>query len=101
MEDNLGAVAALLPGVRVEPVRASTRRFRHIVLRRDLATIRSYRREGLLSWAALLKSYLPPVAFFDFDIRDWRVTGMTILDLARIVLRPIVRRVFPRRHSTA
>jgi D-aspartate ligase len=90
-----------LIGVRVEPVRASTRRFRHIVLRRDLATIRSYRREGLLSWAALLKSYLPPVAFFDFDIRDWRVTGMTILDLARIVLRPIVRRVFPRRHSTA
>ncbi len=72
-----------LIGEPVTPVHPNHRDFRHIVLGRDLVTIQSYRKEGLLSWGALLHSYRPPVAFFDFDIRDWRITARNVVTLIR------------------
>ena len=63
-----------LIGENVTPVAPLSLNFRHIVLSRDFGCIGQYRRAGLLTWSALLKSYRPPVAFFDFDVRDWRVT---------------------------
>lgn len=86
-----------LIGLHVEPTKPLKGDFRHIVLWRDFATIRSYRREGLLSWRSLLWSYRPPVKFYDFDLRDWRLAGRTIVGLARIVVGPTIRRVFPKR----
>ena len=83
-----------LIGVPVAELTPESRAFRHIVLQRDFATIGSYRRAGLLSWGSLIRSYRPPVAFFDFDLRDWRVTASTIASLARIVLGPPIRRLF-------
>jgi hypothetical protein len=86
-----------LIGAPVTPVAPIPRDFRHIVLFRDFETIPSYRREGLLTWGSLLWSYRPPVAFFDFDFRDWRVTASTVATLARIVASPVLRRIFPKR----
>jgi predicted ATP-grasp superfamily ATP-dependent carboligase len=80
----------------VSPVRFN---FRHIVLRRDFACFRSYRRAGLLTWGQFLRSYRPPVAFFDFDLRDWRVTLRVMVELVKIVAVPAIRRVFPKRRS--
>jgi D-aspartate ligase len=74
-----------LIGEPVAPVSPNGRDFRHIVLSRDLVTIRSYRKDGLLTWGSLIRSYKPPVAFFDFDIRDWRVTARNAVTLVRKV----------------
>jgi predicted ATP-grasp superfamily ATP-dependent carboligase len=73
------------------------RDFRHIVLLRDFAAFRSYRRAGLLTWREFFRSYRPPVAFYDFDLRDWRVTAWTINVLIRLILGPPVRKIFPKR----
>jgi D-aspartate ligase len=86
-----------LIGQPVAEVRPDGRDFRHIVLERDFHTVASYWRAGLLSWRSLLRSYRPPVAFFDFDLRDWRVTARTLNTLVRVVLRPMYRRIFPKR----
>lgn len=86
-----------LIGERVTPVTPLSRNFRHIVICRDFACIGQYRRAGLLTLPALLKSYRPPVAFFDFDIRDWRVTLDTLIGQAKRVLYPLYRFFFPKR----
>jgi len=90
-----------LIGEKVEPVQALKRDFRHIFLLRDFACLRSYRKAGLLTWGELLRSYRPPVAFFDFDLRDWRVTADTAVELAKTLLAPPFRRVFPKRKLPA
>jgi predicted ATP-grasp superfamily ATP-dependent carboligase len=78
-----------LIGQVVTPVDPEKREFRHVVLARDFATIRSHLSEGLATWGTVLQSYKPPVAFFDFNLRDWRVTASTSLNLAKIVVRGI------------
>jgi D-aspartate ligase len=82
------------PVVEVQP---DGRDFRHIVLERDFNTVLSYRRAGLLPWKALFKSYRRPVAFFDFDWSDWRVTARTLKTLVRIVLLGAYRKISPKR----
>lgn len=90
-----------LIGEKVEPVHALKRDFRHVTLRRDFACFRSYRKAGLLTWGELLRSYRPPVVFFDFDLRDWRVTADTVVELVKTLLAPPFRRVFPKRKLPA
>ena len=90
-----------LTGHKVTPVSAVPSELRHIVLRRDFACFRSYHSAGLLSWRDFLISYKPPVAFFDFDIRDWRVTLDTLIEVFKIVVGPPFRRVFPKRKDHA
>ena len=89
-----------LIGQPVTPVAPEPRDFRHIVLIRDFATIRSYRRAGLLTWRELIRSYRPPVAFFDFDWRDWRVTASVVSTLFRLIVGPPLRRIFPKLRSS-
>jgi len=86
-----------LIGVDVQPVAQNSHAFRHICLQRDFSCLRSYRKAGLLSWRALLRSYRPPVYFYDFDIRDWRVTLATLREVFKIIVGPYIRRVFPKR----
>jgi predicted ATP-grasp superfamily ATP-dependent carboligase len=90
-----------LIGQDVAPVAPSNLNFRHIVLIRDFATFLDYRREGLLTWAELIRSYRPPVAFFDWDLHDWRVTASTAVDLAKLLAKPLYRRIFPKRLHSA
>lgn len=84
-----------LIGQPVHPVAPTNFNFRHIGLRRDLHSFRSYLQAGLLNWSGFLHSYRPPVHFFDFDLRDWRVALTTVVDLVKILLFPYVRRLRP------
>jgi D-aspartate ligase len=86
-----------LIGQPVAPVEQSRRNFRHIVLRRDASCYRSYLKAGLLTWVDILRSYLPPVAFFDFDLRDWRVTWETVVLVAKALFIGPYRRIFNRK----
>lgn len=86
-----------LIGIRVQPVTQKPNNFRHICLQRDFGTIRSYRKAGLLTWRGLLRSYRPPVHFFDFDVQDWRVSFATLIQLFKIVFAPAFRRIIPKR----
>jgi D-aspartate ligase len=61
--------------------------FRHIVLRRHVPVLTRLHREGLITWREALRSFRPPVVFWDFDLRDWRVTGRTLNYCARVLAR--------------
>ena len=81
-----------LIGQHVEMVTPNGRDFRHIALIWDVSTIGNYRREGLLTWRELIRSYRPPVYFFDVDFRNWRVTLGTFIAVIKILIgRPIRR----------
>jgi predicted ATP-grasp superfamily ATP-dependent carboligase len=77
-----------------EPVPAMTAtRFdlRHIVLYREGPAFGQYLDAGLTTWGKWWRAYLPPVAFFDFDWRDWRVTAKTVYDAVRALAGGILR----------
>jgi D-aspartate ligase len=80
----------------VEPVGWNGRHFHHIVLRRDVECFRSYLEAGLTTWRGIAKSYKTP-AFFDFDLRDWRLTLDTCVYVLKALLYPTYRRLFSRR----
>jgi predicted ATP-grasp superfamily ATP-dependent carboligase len=84
-------------GKRVTPVAPDGRDFRHIVLRSDVGTIIAYRRAGLISWGDVARSYKPPLAFFDFDARDWRYSAETLFLMARTAAGALLRPLLPRR----
>jgi len=85
-----------LIGEPVAPVVAAKTDLHHIVLQRDFACYRSYLEAGLWTWKSLLASYRPPVAFYDFDPLDWRVTYLTCVNLFKILGLPLYRRWFKR-----
>jgi len=58
-------------------------------LRAEGTAIPEYMRAGLLSWRQLLDSYKPPLAFFDFDPRDWRNSLETLVILMRSILNAL------------
>lgn len=74
-------------GRRMEPISPNGKHFRHIVLRAEGTAIPEYMRAGLLSWKQLFNSYKPPLAFFDFDLRDWRNSLETLFVLIRSLMR--------------
>jgi predicted ATP-grasp superfamily ATP-dependent carboligase len=85
-----------LIGEPVEPVAWNGRHFHHIVLRRDVNCFRSYLIAGLTTWGGIAKSYRSAV-FFDFDLRDWRLTIENSVYLLKVLLYPTYRRLFPKR----
>jgi predicted ATP-grasp superfamily ATP-dependent carboligase len=85
-----------LIGEPVEPVEWDGRHFHHIVLKRDVNCFRSYLEAGLTTWGGIARSY-KSAAFFDFDLRDWRLTRETCVYLMKVLLYPTYRRIFPKR----
>ncbi len=79
-------------GQTVEPVTPTGKRFQHIVLRAEATAIPEYMRAGLLTWKDLFKSYKPPLAFFDFDLRDWRNSMETIVVFIWALISNLIRR---------
>ena len=71
-----------LIGEPVPAMKATRFDFRHIVLYRDAPAFGQYLDAGLTTWSKWWSAYLPPVKFFDFDWRDWRVTGETLYKAA-------------------
>ncbi|MBZ5515137.1 MAG: hypothetical protein LAN62_09935 [Acidobacteriia bacterium] len=88
-----------LIGQRVEMVNPDARNFRHVVLAWDALTVGSYFRAGLLTWRDFIRSYRPPVVFFDLDLRDWRVAAGTLFTLVYLIFGRPVRRFFSRLSS--
>jgi D-aspartate ligase len=82
-----------LIGERLQPVTPSLRDFRHIVLQRDFASFHGYRKEGTLKWRDVLRSYRPPVVFFDLDLRDWRNAADTLIVMTRSMVGPPLRQL--------
>ncbi len=74
-------------GEPVDPVSPGERHFKHIVLREEGVAIPAYMRAGLLSWKELLRSYRPPLAFFDLDRHDWKISLETILVFMKALLK--------------
>jgi predicted ATP-grasp superfamily ATP-dependent carboligase len=85
-----------LIGESVEPVKWHGRHFHHIVLRRDVNCFRSYLKAGLTTWRGIARSY-KSAKFFDFDLRDWRLTSEVSVYLLKVLLYPTYRRFFPKR----
>lgn len=80
-----------LIGQPVTPVTQNDRAFRHIDLVQDFGGAINYHRAGLLTWREFLWAYRPPVAFFDLDLRDWRLAGETLRRLARLAAGYVLR----------
>ena len=80
-----------LIGQPVPAMRAERFDFRHIVLYRDAPAFGQYLDAGLTTWRKWWSGYLPPVKFFDFDWRDWRVTGDTLYKAAFALAGGILR----------
>lgn len=74
-------------GHEVDPVVPNGKHFKHIVLRAEGTAIPEYMKAGLLTWGGLLESYKPPLAFYDFDIRDWRNSLETLLVAGKLLVR--------------
>lgn len=72
-----------LIGQSVAPVETTRLNFRHIVLRREAGAFPQYLSAGLTGWREWFRAYRPPVEFYDFDIRDWRIALSTIWFCAR------------------
>jgi D-aspartate ligase len=85
-----------LIGEPVEPARWNGRHFHHIVLQRDVECFRSYLAAGLTTWRDLRSSYRSP-HFFDFDLRDWKVTAQTAVYVLKELFGPMYRRLVPKR----
>ena len=90
-----------LIGEPVAPVSPTNPKLHHIVLKRDFACYRSYLKAGLCTWSDLIGSYRPPVAFFDFDPMDWRVSLDTCIECFKALAAPTYRRFFPKRKPQA
>jgi hypothetical protein len=80
-----------LLGYKPPPVKATRLNFRHITLRRDLPAIPPSLAGGLLTWGELFRSYRPPLKFYDFDWRDWRVTASTMKGACRALVGGTLR----------
>ncbi|HEY1207949.1 MAG TPA: hypothetical protein VGE85_01145 [Terracidiphilus sp.] len=85
-----------LLGEPVEPARWNGRHFHHIVLSRDVNCYRHYLDAGLTTWRGIFRTY-KSAKFFDFDLRDWRLSAATIVYLLKVLLYPTYRRVFRKR----
>jgi predicted ATP-grasp superfamily ATP-dependent carboligase len=78
-------------GKTVEYVSPNGKSFKHIVLRGEGTAVPEYMRAGLLSWKDLFKSYKPPLAFFDIDLHDWKISLESILVFLRTLISNIFR----------
>jgi len=96
---DLGWVHYLdLIGQRVEMVTPNERKFRHITLTWDAMILGNHLRSGRLTWGELLRSYWPPVVFFDLDLRDWRVAAKTIFTVVYLIFGRPIRKLFSRNY---
>jgi len=81
-----------LIGESVLPVEATRFNFRHIVWRREALGFPQYLNAKLTGWREWIRAYRPPVEFFDFDIRDWRIALSTMWFCARTFAGGMLRR---------
>ncbi len=74
------------------PVAPTRLGFRHVTVSREAVAVPTGLRSGALTWMELLRSYRPPLAFYDLDFRDFRVTMAQLIGSARSMAGTIRRR---------
>ncbi len=80
-----------LIGKNPDTVEASRFGFRHVTLRRDIASLPRYVERGILTWRDIWNSYRGPLEFFDFDLHDIHPTSITLLGCFRVVVGTLLR----------
>jgi D-aspartate ligase len=83
-------------GCAVAPVTRHGRDFRHVVIRSDAIAAVEYYRAGLITLRDILRSYRPPLAFYDLDKGDWRYSVETLWIAGRLLLSGLTRAVVAR-----
>lgn len=83
-----------LIGEKVDPVAPSRNSFKHVVLRADAEAVPVYWKAGLIGFRDILRSYRPPLAFYDLDGRDLRYSAETFLVSVYTLLRGILKSIF-------
>jgi predicted ATP-grasp superfamily ATP-dependent carboligase len=86
-------------GCPVAPVTQQGRDFRHVVIRSDAIAAVEYYRAGLITLRDILRSYRPPLAFYDLDGSDWRYSVETLWVAGRLLLSGLTRAVVARGRS--
>ena len=82
------------------PVVWNGKHFHHIVLSRAVECFGSYLKAELTTWRGIARTYTSAV-YFDFDLRDWRLTLDTIKYVLRELLSPMYQRIFRKRAVAA
>lgn len=85
-----------LIGEHVFPIGSNGNDFRHIVLRAEGEAIPAYWNAGLIGVRDIVRSYKPPLAFFDLDKRDIRYSLETMYIFFRRLLRGSLKNLFAR-----
>jgi len=80
-----------LIGQTPSPVHPAHGKVRHVVLRSDGAAIPAYLSAGTLNWMDVVRSYRPPLAFYDLDRRDLKYSAETILVFLRSMARGLIQ----------
>jgi predicted ATP-grasp superfamily ATP-dependent carboligase len=75
-----------LVGQPLPPAAPRGNHFRHVVLRADSRAIPAYLKAGMLTWKDVFRTCRGPLAFFDFDRRDWRYSLETVYVCVRQLL---------------
>jgi D-aspartate ligase len=83
-----------LIGQPVSPVKPLGRKFRHAKLTQDIQSMRFFVAAGEATWWSIIKSYRPPVYFFDVDPKDWRNFLKTLMGIGRTVGGIVRRKIF-------
>ena len=86
-----------LIGQPVTPLKPLVREFRHVKLAQDIESMGEFVAAGLETWGSIIKSYRPPIYFFDVDPRDWRNFIHTMVGIFRILGGKIRRKMFGRK----
>ena len=86
-------------GKRPEPMRTTRFDFRHITLRRHVPALTRLHRRGLITLREALRSFRRPVVFWDFDLRDWRVTVRTLRYCIRVLTGWVLRHSYATRRT--
>ena len=84
-----------LAGRKLAPVKPRGNYFKHIVLRADGMAMPTYWRAGLITLRDVLRSYRPPLKFFDLDRRDLRYSLETVFVYFRVLVSELFRRRKP------
>lgn len=81
-----------LTGQQVEPVNPLVRDYRHIMVVRDVRSLRQDWENGELKWGDIARTYKLPLVFYDIDLHDLRYTIKTCSFALRVTAGAIFRK---------
>ena len=90
-----------LIGQHVEPVNPQVRDYRHIMVVRDVQSLRQAWENRKLQWRDIARTYKRPLVFYDVDLHDLRYTLKTCYFALHVIGGAICRKFVPKRYRSA